>query len=201
VLATVRPGVLVLPEPLLKIIPPRVPDYQRGREHFKIRTSPTFDALAPAEAAAGHTLEFLFNAERASRLVEFHARDAKNPSLEEVLDTILSATWRSAREPGYPGEISRVVDYTVLYDLMALAANDHASPQARAIVALKLEELKTWAHSAQSGAKDSEERAHLYFAAQGIAQFQKDPKLIPLPAPAAPPDGPPIGDDGNDWLF
>jgi Met-zincin/Domain of unknown function (DUF5117) len=200
VLATVKPGVLALPEPLLKIIPPRVPDYDRGREDFKIRTSPAFDALAPAEAAAGHTLEFLFNAERASRLVEFHARDAKNPGLEEVLDTILSATWKSARDAGYPGEISRVVDYAVLYDLMALAGNDHASPQARAIVALKLEELKAWAHSAGTGAKDSEERAHLYFAAQEIAQFQKDPKLIPIPAPAAPPDGPPIGDDEETWL-
>jgi len=200
VLATVKPGVLALPEPLLKIIPPRVPDYERGREHFKIRTSPVFDALAPAEAAAGHTLQFLFNAERASRLVEFHARDAKNPSLEEMLDTTLSATWKSARETGYPGEISRVVNYTVLYDLMALAANDHASPQARAIAGLKLEELRTWAHSAGSGAKDGEERAHLYFAAQEIAQFQKDPKLIPVPAPAAPPDGPPIGDDEETWL-
>jgi hypothetical protein len=105
------------------------------------------------------------------------------------------------RDTGYPGEISRVVDYTVLYDLMALAGNDRASPQARAIAALKLEELKTWAHSAPSGAKDSEERAHLYFAAQEIAQFQKDPKLIPVPGPAVPPDGPPIGDDGDDWLF
>jgi Met-zincin/Domain of unknown function (DUF5117) len=201
VLATVRPGVLALPEALLKIVPPRVPDYERGREHFKIRTSPAFDALAPAEAAAGHTLEFLFNPERASRLVEFHARDTKNPGLEEVLDTILSATWKSARDPGYPGEISRVVDYAVLYDLMALAGNDHASLQARATAALKLEELRAWAHSAGTSAKDGEERAHLYFAAQEIAQFQKDPKLIPLPAPAAPPDGPPIGDDGNDWSF
>ena len=201
VLATLKPSVLALPEPLLKIIPPRVPDYDRGREDFKIRTSPAFDALAPAEAAAGHTLEFLFNPERASRLVEFHARDAKNPSLEEVLDTILSATWKSARDAGYSGEISRVVDYTVLYDLMALAGNDHASPQARAIATLKLEALRAWAHSAGSGAtKDSEERAHLYFAAQEIAQFQKDPKLIPIPAPAAPPDGPPIGDDEEMWL-
>jgi hypothetical protein len=37
-------------------------------------------------------------------------------------------------------------------------------------------------------------------AAQEIAQFQKDPKLIPIPAPAAPPDGPPIGDDEETWL-
>src|SRR5712691_1536022 len=71
VLATLKPEVLALPEPLLKMIPPRPPDYERGREHFKIHTSPAFDALAPAEAAAQHTLQFLFNPERAARLVEF----------------------------------------------------------------------------------------------------------------------------------
>jgi hypothetical protein len=90
------------------------------------------------------------------------------------------------------------VNYAVLYDLMALAANEHASPQARAIASLKLEELKGWSNSARSGVKDSEERAHLYFAAAQIAQFQKEPKLIPLPAPAEPPDGPPIGNDSDD---
>jgi hypothetical protein len=201
VLATLKPDALALPEPLLKIIPPRVPDYERGREHFKIRTSPAFDALAPAEAAAQHTLQFLFNPERASRLVEFHARDAKNPGLEELIDSIIAATWKFAREPGYLGEISRVVDYSVLYDLMALASSDHAAPQARAIAVLKLEELRGWATNAQSG-KNSEELAHLYFAATQIAQFQKDPKIIPLPAPAQPPDGPPIGDgqDEDIWL-
>jgi hypothetical protein len=200
VLATLKPDVLALPESLLRIIPPRVPDYPRGRELFKIRTSPAFDALAPAEAAAVHTLEFLFNAERASCLVEFHARDAKNPSLEEVLDTILGATWKSPRPRGYPGEISRVVNYTVLYDLMALSIDEHASPQARAIASLKLNGLKTWAANAQGAAKDDEERAHLSFAAAQIAQFQKDPKVIPLPPPPQPPDGPPIGDDDQAWL-
>lgn len=200
VLATLKPETLALPESLLKIIPPRVPDYERGREHFKIRTSPAFDALAPAEAAAEHTLQFLFNAERASRLVEFHARDIKNPGLEEVLDAVVNATWKSPRDAGYPGEISRVIDTVALYDLMSLANNERASSQARAIALLKLEELKTWATGAKNGAKDSEERAHLYFAAGQIGQFQKDPKLIPAPAPAQPPDGPPIGDDDYAWL-
>jgi hypothetical protein len=200
VLATLKPDVLALPESLLSIIPPRVPDYERGREHFKIRTSPAFDALAPAEAAAEHTLQFLFNGERASRLVEFHARDARNPGLEEVLDAVLNATWKSLRDPGYFGEVSRVVDTVVLYDLMSLAVNERASQQARAIASLKLEELKKWSTGAQTAAKDSEERAHLYFAATQIAQFQKDPKLIPIPTPAQPPDGPPIGDDDCTWL-
>ncbi len=200
VLATVKPETLALPEALLKIIPPRVPDYDRGREHFKIRTSPAFDALAPAEAAAQHTLQFLFNPERASRLVEFHARDAKNPGLEEVLDNILTTTWKSPRETGYEGEISRIVASTVLYGLMSLATNEKASTQSRAIASLKLDELKTWATRSQTGVKDPEERAHLYFAAQQITQFQKDPKLLPVTAPAQPPDGPPIGDDEENWL-
>jgi hypothetical protein len=200
VLATLKPDVLALPESLLNIIPPRVPDYERGREHFKIRTSPAFDALAPAEAAAEHTLQLLFNAERASRLVEFHSRDAKNPGLDEVLDAVLNATWKASRAPGYFGEISRVVDSVALYDLMALAVSERASAQARAIASLKLEELRNWTANARNGVKDSEERAHLYFAATQIAQFQKDPKLIPIPTPAQPPDGPPIGDDDNAWL-
>src|SRR5712671_3430859 len=95
VLATLRPSALALPESLLRMIPPRPPEYQRGREHFKIHTSPAFDALAPAEEAAQHTLQFLFNPERAARLVEFHARDAANPGLQEVLDAIVAATWKT----------------------------------------------------------------------------------------------------------
>ena len=59
VLATLKPEALALPESLLKIIPPRPPEYPRDREDFKIHTSPAFDALAPAESAAQHTLQFL----------------------------------------------------------------------------------------------------------------------------------------------
>jgi hypothetical protein len=37
------------------------------------------------------------------------------------------------------------------------------------------------------------ERAHFFFAAQQLEQFEKDPKRITVPGPQAPPDGPPIG--------
>ncbi len=199
VLATLKPDVLALPEPLLKMIPPRPPDYERGREHFKIHTSPAFDALAPAEAAAQHTLQFLFNPERAARLVEFHARNSENPGLEEVLDAVLRATWKAPHGSAYPAEIARMIDSIVLYDLMALSANEHASDQVRAIATLKLEELRGWLATAQSSATDEEERAHLFLAAKQIEQFQKDPKLISVTPPAEPPDGQPIGDDEDYW--
>src|SRR5271170_4501335 len=95
VLSTLKPETLALPESLLKIIPPRPPEYPRDREDFKIHTSPAFDALAPAESAAQHTLQFLFNPERAARLIEFHARNTANPGLNDVLDAVLNATWKA----------------------------------------------------------------------------------------------------------
>src|ERR1700686_1625806 len=161
VLATLKPEVLALPESLLKMIPPRPPQYERGREHFKIRTSPAFDALAPAEAAAQHTLQFLFNPERAARLVEFHARNAANPGLEEVLNSVLKATWESPRAEGYAGEIANVVDDVVLYDLMTLAANERASDEVRATASLRLHELKQWLDNSTGGRSASGERAHV----------------------------------------
>jgi hypothetical protein len=201
VLATLKPDALALPESLLNMIPPRPPEYQRGREHFKIRTYPAFDALAPAEATAQHTLQFLFNPERAQRLLEFHARDKSNPGLEEVFDAIFAATWKAPHASGYPAEIEKVVDDVALFDLMALAANEKASDEVRAVAALKLHALKEWLDSAAGSPGDSD-RAHAFFASHQIAQFEKDPKRLDLTPPAEPPDGPPIGaieDADDDW--
>jgi hypothetical protein len=127
VLATVKPEALALPESLLKLIPPRPPDFERGREHFKIHTSPAFDALAPAEAAAQQSLQFLFEPHRAARLLEFHARNSDSPALKEVLDAVINATWKAPQAGGYRQQIAIVVDNIALYDLMALAANEQAS--------------------------------------------------------------------------
>src|SRR5215471_314148 len=200
VLATLRPDVLALPDSLLKMIPPRPPEYERGREHFKNRTSPTFDALAPAEAAAQHTLQFLFNAERAARLVEFHARNSENPGLEEVLDDILNATWKSPREGALPSEIARVVDDVTLRDLISLAADENAAEPVRALATRKLAELALWISHESTSTQDSDQTAHLAFSARQIQLFLQDPKRFVPPAPSLPPDGPPIGaDDDWDW--
>lgn len=197
VLGTLRPEALALPESLLKIIPPRPPEYERGREHFKIRTSPAFDALAPAEAAAQHTLQVLFSPERAARLVEFHARHVENPGLDEILDAVVAATWKSPHGDGYKGQIANVVDDTVLYDLMSLAANSRAGDEVRAVASLELQGLHDWLNSPSGGRQTIQDQAHVAFASQQIEQFQKDPKKIDLTPPDEPPDGPPIGTDND----
>src|SRR5204862_6457736 len=107
VLETIQPEALALPESLLRLIPPRPPGYPRTREDFRLRTYPNFDALAPAEAFTDHVCDFLLNQERAARLVEFHARDARNPGFDEVLDKIIASTWKAPGGAGYNAEIQR----------------------------------------------------------------------------------------------
>jgi len=196
VLTTLKPEALALPDPLLKIIPPRPPDYPRDRELFKIHTSPTFDAVAPAEAAAHHTLQFLFNPERAARLIQFHALDQQNPGLDEVIDAVLNATWKAPHPKGYDGEITKTVDQVVLYDLMALSANEQASDAARAVASLKLHDLKEWLDSPGGALQVIPDQAHIFFASHQIEAFEKDSKRINLSPPVEPPDGPPIGSAG-----
>lgn len=205
VLDTLKPENLALPESVLKLIPPRPPGYPRTREDFRIRTSPSFDALAPAEAFANHVCDFLFNPERAARMVQFHALDERNnPPLGDLLDKILTETFRAPLRGEYGGEIQRTVNAVVLNELMALAANERASNEVRAIAELKLDELKTWATSQANGMRDQNQRAFLLYAANQIRRFQDDPKKMNLTKPNDPPDGQPIGTDwwtmlDQDW--
>lgn len=193
VLETMKPEALAVPEPLLRLIPPRPAGYPRTREDFRTRTQPVFDALAPAEAIADHITGFLLNQERAARLVQFHARDARNPGLAEVIDKILASTWKAPVATGYTGELQRTVDMVVLGDLMSLAANERALNQVRAIASWKLDQLKTWATSQSRITTDQNHRAFLFYSLEQIKRFQDDPKKMNLTPPQAPPDGQPIG--------
>ena len=196
VLATLTPAALELPESLLKLIPPRPPDYPQNRELFRRRTAPAFDSLAPAEAAATHTVSFLFDSERAERLVEMHAAHAEVPSFGEVVDRIFAVTWKAPRESGYSAEIQRVVNNVVLYDLMTLANDPNAATQVRATALLKLSELRDWLGK-QPGQDEGWHAAYFYGGEQ-IKRFLADPKQFDIPKPVVLPDGMPIGAD-DDW--
>ncbi|HEY3579791.1 MAG TPA: zinc-dependent metalloprotease, partial [Pyrinomonadaceae bacterium] len=195
VLDTLKPEALAVPESLLRLIPPRPVGYPRTREDFRIRTQPVFDALAPAEAIADHVAGFLFNQERAARLVQFHARDPRNPGLDELIDRVLAATWKAPAASGYAGELQHTVNIVVLTNLMSLAANDRAANQVRAIASWKLEQLKTWLGTQRRLTTDDNRRAFLFYSFDQIKRFQEDPKKMNLTTPQPPPDGQPIGMD------
>ena len=198
-LATLTPDALALPESILSLLPPRAYGYSRTRETFKIRTGVTFDPLAAAETAADLTVRFLLHPQRATRLVEFHARDRDYPGFGEAVDPLLDATWKTPRGEDFAGEVQRVVDNVVLHHLMNLAANQEASNQVRALATLKLDELKQWLRSQEPG--EEKQRAHVVFALRQIERFQRNPKQRHLSAPVPQPAGPPIGSEANDAMF
>jgi hypothetical protein len=187
-LRTIRPDFLRLPESIIQLIPPHPAAYERTRELFRLHTGMTFDPLAAAETAAHQTIGALLHPERAARLVEYHARDARNPGLDEVLNRLLAVTWEAPRAAhGYDAAIQEVVNEVALYHIMALAANDKASAGARAGAWNALERLKVTLKASRGG--------QAVEALARIRKFQDDPRPINLPAPLEPPDGAPIGSE------
>ena len=162
VLKTLDPAVLTLPEPLLEKFPPRPPEHERTQESWGSYNGPSFDATAPALTAANVTLEALLEPGKASRLVEFHARDEANPSLKEVLDALLKATWYAPAPKGLAGLTKMTVDGAVLEKLTALGSAN-TSPVAKAIVRAELGELRVWIGQQ---AKDADGDWKVFYAAQ-----------------------------------
>lgn len=194
-LATLEPAALALPEPLLASLPPKAFGESRGRENFSGNTGVTFDALAPAATATNLTLALIFNAERAARLVEYHARDNRYPGFDEVIDKVLKATWRKRHNNTYHNEIQRLVNNAVLDHLLQLAADKQAPAQVRAIALLRIEELDLQLKTQTTA--DRSWRAHYALARNKIAHFLDEPEHFQPSAAPRPPAGAPIGT--TDW--
>ncbi|MDQ2948262.1 MAG: zinc-dependent metalloprotease [Acidobacteriota bacterium] len=182
-LATIRPGFLTLPPNIIALIPPQAHGYQRTREDFLNHTGLSFDPLGAAESAANLTVSLILNSERASRLIQYHAEDQQVPSLAQVIDKLLGATWKAAPPQGLAGEVQKGTNSVVLYHLMALAANENANQSARSIAYDRLDALKKYLIA---------QNFNRYAVAQ-IDRFQKNPKEITIPKPLEPPPGQPIG--------
>jgi hypothetical protein len=199
VLKTLAPETLTLPESLLRILPPRAFGYPRTRESFEGHTGLTFDPAGAAESAADLSLTLLFDPQRASRLVEYHARNAVNPGLNQVIEAVFQATWKAPRAAGFGAEAQRVTEVSAVEHLLALAANHSASPEARAQARAEALSLRSWMSAKVTKAPESpEEKAVRTAAIARIEAFEKDPaKFTPATGVAAPP-GQPIGDDEQD---
>jgi hypothetical protein len=201
-LATLTPDALSLPEELISKIPPRPTGYPSTIEIFGRHTGPTFDPIGAAETAAGNTVGYLLDAARAARLIEYHARDGRQPGLMAVLDKIISATWKAPMQNGYKGELQVLVDNIVLKHLLMLAADTHAAENVRGDVLLKVSDLAEWMGIAVTQT-NSEVRlkAALYFGLSQIKEFDKDPgKFAPEPVLEMPP-GAPIGMPDNEFEY
>jgi hypothetical protein len=198
-LKTVDPTVLAIPESILKLIPPRPLGYSRHREVINIRTELTFDPLAAAEEAANLSFSLLFHPTRAARLVEYHARDARLPSLENVIDKAIGHTFKSSAKPGYEGAVQITVNNSLLINLMVLAGHKDASHQVRAIANLELDKLSTWLNGKVKTTSDEDWKAHYIYTLSQIERYKEDPAEFKIEILLDAPPGQPIGDYGLDY--
>lgn len=186
VVKTLSPEVLTLPEALLRQLPPRPPAMARTVESFTSHTSVTFDPIATAESAADLTLDVLFRPERANRLVEYHARDSGQPTLDEVIDQATQAVDAGPSSRDDLAEVVRAaVKQRLVEALFRLAASPQASFGAGAITRAKLHAIAAAQPSTATG--DELKRR--------IAAFEQHPETFkPDPMLDVPP-GMPIGDE------
>lgn len=195
---TITPNALMLPEGLIEKIPPRPTGYPGGVETFAGHTGPTFDPIAAAETAAGTTLGYLLDGQRAARLIEYQARDSRQPGLFAVLDKLIDKTWKAEPLAGYPGEMQVLVNNLTLKYLLVMAADTRNAENVRGEALLKIHELEEWMTKSLTGA-DDKRKASIYYGLSQIEEFEKTPdKFQPEPALEMPP-GAPIGMGGLDF--
>ncbi len=196
VLSTLDAKALTLPEPLLRLLPPRPPGFARTRESFPVQTGLTFDPVAAAESSADMTLALLLNPERAARLEEYHARDASNPSLRDVLKALLAKTWEAPEPVGLVGAVQRAVDMRTLEALLALAADPRGSAAVKAEAAGMVTRLARALAADTAGSREM--RSVRAAAVARIGQFEQHPADFKPAAPVEAPPGMPIGEDCGD---
>ncbi len=188
ILKTLDAAIVAIPKEKLNLFPPRAYGYGRTRESINGKTGVSFDALSAPETAADMTLGFLLHPERASRLIQQKALDAKNIGLEEVLDQVISNTIMKNHKDDYLSEVQTNINFRVLFHLMNLAAHDNVHPQVNGIANKKLTKIALETLGSFGDAIKGE-------MARRIKDFYEHPdKFEVIPTPKLP-DGSPIGMD------
>ncbi len=182
------PDILTLPESILKLLPPRPPLYYNVGELFAKRTGLSFDALSAAEALADYELAFLFNTERANRLVQMKPR-FNTIGFDDLVDSIWFAVVKTDGLKGLKKAVQLQTQQQVVTWLLAISINDNANYLVKSICHKKLQEIKKYS-LIQSGA-NNDLKAYYAYIAERIA----NPKDIQIPPAKEIAPGAPIGCD------
>ena len=186
-----EPAKLAVPPRVIALIPPVPAGGDPSIAWIGSAGGTSFDQISLAGGLATEVIEGMLGRERTARLVLFSARDAANPSLDEVIRTLVNRTWGAAPSAnGGHQALRRAVQQVVLNTLLDRAGDKEALAEVRSICAMHLDLLKNRL-SAGSGGSPAD-RAHRAAAIRDIDRFfagEDDPgtrsrfTVIPLPWP------------------
>lgn len=188
VLACIAPKELELPQQILQLIPPRPAGFESGQEVFRKRTGLAFDALTPAETATDLPLSFLFDGQRLSRMIQFEVQNG-GLGVSEMVNTVIAETWKAPRAKGMQQLIQQQNEQLVLTYLLASGINEASSFQARAVIQLKLKELKNYIESQLKLNNNDSYVAHLQLSLERMKSPEKASPTVHSPIPPGAPIG------------
>ncbi len=191
VLDELEPAKLAVPARVMALIPPVPAGGDQSIEWIGSAGGTSFDQISLAGGVATEVLEGILERERAARLVLFNARDAANPSLDEVIRTVVNRTWGATPSAnGSHQALRRAVQQVVVNTLLDRAGDKEALAEVRSICAMHLDLLRNRLASMSGGSPA--DRAHRAAAVRDINRFfagEDDPEMrsrfavVPLPWP------------------
>ena len=141
-LDALEPAEIAVPERVQAMIPPVPPGGDQQNEWIGSAGGTAFDEISLAGGLATEVIEGILDRARLARVVLARARDAANPSLDEVLQMVVDRTWGVAPvADGHLQSLRRTVQRVVLNTLLDRVSDKESLPDVRAVAALHLEQL------------------------------------------------------------
>jgi hypothetical protein len=182
------PKFLRLPDRIAQLIPPRPAGYEFSRELFRKRTGLAFDLLSPAETAADLPLSFLFNSDRLNRMAQYEIT-SKGLSVAEMINTLVSKTWKAQRLTGMEALIQMQTEQVLLTYLLAASINDNNSFAVKAMLQSSLKNLETFIEAKVKSATNTTYKGHLLLALERMKEPEKAKPTLHREIPPGAPIG------------
>jgi hypothetical protein len=141
-LDALEPAALAVPERVMALIPPVPFGGDNALEWIGSAGGTSFDQISLAGGLATEVIEGILHRERAARLVQFSARDAATPTLQDVMTQVVERTWGASpsTEPGAQA-LRRTVQRVVLNTLLDRAGDQRALAEVRQAAEWQLQKL------------------------------------------------------------
>jgi hypothetical protein len=189
ILAALEPAELRIPDRVVGLMPPVPPGFDGDLTLLPTPAGTALDPIHIAHSFAQEVVDGMLHPQRAARLVSFHARDAANPSLDEVLTALVDRTW-GATTPRDPMDaaLKRVAQRAALDGLLDLAGSGAATPEVRATAEQHIERLRQRLAATPGAA--GVERGHRAAALRDVERYfdgRDDRSARPRPGPISLP--------------
>ena len=147
-----EPAALAVPERVMALIPPVPFGEDESLAWIGSAGGTSFDQISLAGGLATEVIEGIMHRERLARVVQFAARDASLPTLDEVLGTVVERAFAGA-PPAEPNAaaLKRVVQRVVINTLLDRAGDKDAIAAVRDGAELQLAKLDARLGAATGG--------------------------------------------------